>query len=61
MSVESILQLGTNELIWLGVLIGIGFKIGKTLVDLLYLLIALIIAGAIGLASLIANWWLERN
>ena len=61
MSVESILQLGTNELIWIGVLLGIGFKIGKTLVDLLYLLIALIFAGVIGVASLIANWWLERN
>jgi hypothetical protein len=57
----SIIDAGTNEIIWLGVLLGIGFKIGKILVDLLYLLIALIFAGVIGLASLIANWWLNRS
>lgn len=61
MSVEAILDLGTNELVWLGILVGIGFYVGKIFVELVILLIALLFAGVIGLASLIANWWLNRS
>lgn len=61
MSIEFISGLSLREIVWLGILLGIGFKIGKILVDLVICVIALIFAGVIGLASLIANWWLERT